>query len=205
VVENHDVVRAPTRYGGGVRGAARARAAALAVLGLPGAAYLYQGQELGLPEVEVAPEHRQDPAFARTGRSRDGARVPLPWAADPRRTHGFSATDVPPWLPVPSGWGRYAVETEREDSESMLPLTRRAVSLRRSLLRDGILGPDAMVEVSLDNAVLTAHYPSGFLLVVNMGEDAAPLPAGNVLLASAELDNAALPADAAAWLTTTAD
>jgi alpha-glucosidase len=79
VVENHDVVRTPTRYGS----AARARAALLTVLGLPGSAYLYQGQELGLPEAQVPPEEIQDPAWRRTGISRDGCRAPMPWPATP--------------------------------------------------------------------------------------------------------------------------
>jgi alpha-glucosidase len=77
VVENHDVVRTPTRYGN----AARARAALLTILGLPGSAYLYQGQELGLPEADVPPEEIQDPAYARTGISRDGCRQPTPWSS----------------------------------------------------------------------------------------------------------------------------
>ena len=80
VTENHDVVRTPTRYGN----PARARAALLAVLGLPGSAYLYQGQELGLPEAIVPPEEIEDPAYARTGVSRDGCRQPMPWPAAPR-------------------------------------------------------------------------------------------------------------------------
>ena len=67
VLSNHDVVRHPTRYGGGERGLARARAATLTMLALPGSAYVYQGEELGLPEVDVAPEHWQDPASLRTG------------------------------------------------------------------------------------------------------------------------------------------
>ena len=77
VVENHDVVRAPTRYGGGSVGLARARAALLAVLALPGSAYVYQGQELGLPEADVPVDARQDPAWRRSGFTRDGARVPI--------------------------------------------------------------------------------------------------------------------------------
>jgi alpha-glucosidase len=76
VTENHDVVRTPTRYGN----ASRARAGLLTILGLPGSAYLYQGQELGLPEAEVPPERIQDPAYARTGVARDGCRQPMPWS-----------------------------------------------------------------------------------------------------------------------------
>ena len=83
VVENHDVARAPSRYGDGARGLARARAALLAVLGLPGSPYLYQGQELGLPGGRRAAGGPQDPAWPRSGRSRDGCRQPMPWPAKP--------------------------------------------------------------------------------------------------------------------------
>ncbi len=89
-LENHDIVRSVTRFGGGDLGARRARAAVLALLGLPGAAYIYQGQELGLPEVDVPVDARVDPMWARGGITRDGARVPLPWTASPSLNHGFS-------------------------------------------------------------------------------------------------------------------
>jgi alpha-glucosidase len=81
VLSNHDVFRHVTRYGGGARGLARARAATLAMLALPGSAYVYQGEELGLPQADVAPEFRQDPVWENSGGvGRDGCRVPLPWA-----------------------------------------------------------------------------------------------------------------------------
>jgi alpha-glucosidase len=200
-VENHDVLRTPTRYGGGDRGAARARAALLAVLGLPGAVYLYQGQELGLPEAEVPPDRRQDPAFERTGTTRDGARVPIPWTRHPAGAHGFSPGGGQPWLPVPDGWGRWSVEEERDDPGSALSLTRSAVALRRKLHADGVLDADDAVEVELtgDDALI-ARRPSGFALVVAMGDRPARLPAGAVLLASAETAGGLLPADAAAWV-----
>ena len=89
-LENHDIVRSVTRFGGGELGSVRARAALVALLGLPGAAYLYQGQELGLPEVDVPVEARVDPMWARGGVCRDGARVPLPWTEDAALNHGFS-------------------------------------------------------------------------------------------------------------------
>ncbi|MEU3406915.1 glycoside hydrolase family 13 protein [Streptomyces sp. NPDC006670] len=74
VLSNHDVVRHVTRYGGGAQGLARARAAALLMLALPGSAYIYQGEELGLPEVTDLPaESRKDPAFRR--RSPAGCRT----------------------------------------------------------------------------------------------------------------------------------
>ena len=83
VLSNHDVVRHVTRYGGGEQGLARGRAATLAMLALPGSSYLYQGEELGLEQVDVAPEDRQDPSYLRTGEvGRDGCRVPIPWGGD---------------------------------------------------------------------------------------------------------------------------
>ena len=111
VVENHDVVRTPTRYAPHAAAAGARAGALLAVLGLPGGAYLYQGQELGLPEADVPEAARQDPAWARSGHSRDGCRVPIPWRRDPAGTFGFSpAGGTPPWLPVPDGWGAFSVE-----------------------------------------------------------------------------------------------
>ena len=87
VLSNHDVSRHVTRYGGGAQGLARARAATLTMLALPGSSYLYQGEELGLEQVDVAPEHRQDPSYLRTGEpGRDGCRVPIPWSGTRRRT-----------------------------------------------------------------------------------------------------------------------
>ncbi|MGW1768791.1 glycoside hydrolase family 13 protein [Streptomyces sp. NPDC002073] len=74
VLSNHDVVRHRTRYGSGPQGLRRARAAALLMLALPGSAYLYQGEELGLPEVADLPDAlRQDPAFHRGGATAPGA------------------------------------------------------------------------------------------------------------------------------------
>jgi alpha-glucosidase len=207
VVENHDVVRAPTRCGGGDRGLARARAAMLAMLALPGSAYLYQGQELGLPEVEVPEAARQDPAWLRSGVSRDGARVPLPWTAEPAGAHGFSsAADVAPWLPVPSAgspsdWAALSVAAQERDPDSVLSLCRAGLALRRRLLADGRLldrddagvrtGPGGLLLVERDNTAL----------LVNMGEHDQPLPAGEVMLSSGPLPEArVLPPDTAAWL-----
>ncbi|WP_306204183.1 alpha-amylase family glycosyl hydrolase [Actinoplanes sp. RD1] len=186
VVENHDVVRTPTRYGS----PARARAAILAILGLPGAAYLYQGQELGLPEVDVPPGARQDPAWVRSGMSRDGCRVPLPWTPDP--PYGFSL--APPWLPFPPGWGEHAVESD----PPALVLTRRALALRAALP----FSPDDDVAwtVGADEALLAVRA-GWFALVIAMGTRAVPLPAGEVLLASDPLTSDGwLPPDAAAWI-----
>ena len=96
VLSNHDVVRHVTRYGGGEEGVRRARAAALLMLALPGGAYVYQGEELGLPQVTDLPDEvLQDPTFFRTGgaeRGRDGCRVPLPWSGDASRRSGSGPT-----------------------------------------------------------------------------------------------------------------
>ena len=107
VLSNHDVVRHVTRYGGGALGVRRARAAALLMLALPGGAYVYQGEELGLPEVHDLPDEvRQDPTFLRTGgaeRGRDGCRVPIPWSGS-ASPFGFGPAGRRPWLPQPSTW-----------------------------------------------------------------------------------------------------
>jgi alpha-glucosidase len=130
VFENHDVTRLPTRYGGGELGRRRARAATLLLFGLPGAAFAYQGQELGLEEVDVPDAARQDPIFSRTGgarKGRDGCRVPLPWTAE-APTFGFTEGD--PWLPMPQDWGADGVETQDRDAGSTLSLFRAALRLR---------------------------------------------------------------------------
>jgi alpha-glucosidase len=187
VVENHDVVRSPTRYGN----PARARAALLAILGLPGAAYVYQGQERGLPQVELPPSAMRDPAWSRSGFSRDGCRVPLPWEADPAGTYGFSPPgSAPPWLPVPPGWGDFAGRDE---------LCRAALRLRNAGRT-----PPAGTPVSWSSdsgGRLTARCAGDFILVVAMGDGPVPLPPGDLLLASGPLDDAGrLPADTAAWV-----
>ncbi|WP_327262185.1 glycoside hydrolase family 13 protein [Streptomyces sp. NBC_01232] len=142
VLSNHDVVRHVTRYGGGARGLARARAAALLMLALPGSAYIYQGEELGLPEVVDLPDGaRQDPAFLRTAGQdglRDGCRVPLPWSgAEP--PYGFGPTGS--WLPQPAGWGDLSVAAQTGDPHSTLELYRAALELRRVM--PGLGAPEA--------------------------------------------------------------
>ena len=119
VLSNHDVVRHATRYGGGPVGVARARAATLAMLALPGSAYLYQGEELGLESVDVPEELRQDPAWFRTGVEwRDHCRVPMPWSGT-KAPFGFGGRRQP-WLPMPAEWagphGRGADRQARVDA-----------------------------------------------------------------------------------------
>ena len=203
VVENHDVVRTPSRYGGGSRGTARARAAVLAVLALPGSAYLYQGQELGLPEVDVPVAARQDPAWLRSGVTRDGARVPVPWTCDPAGAHGFSsAPTAQPWLPVPvDGWAALSVAAQSGRPESTLELCRRALELRRRLHAEGRLTPDDAAAVVVQGEGLLVADRGSLRLVVNLGEAPEVLPPGEVLLTSGPLEvGDQLPPDTAAWL-----
>ncbi|WP_327168005.1 glycoside hydrolase family 13 protein [Streptomyces subrutilus] len=142
VLSNHDVVRHVTRYGGGERGLARARAAALLMLALPGSAYVYQGEELGLPEVLDLPDDvRQDPAFRRTAGQeglRDGCRVPIPWSG---RRPPYDFGPAGSWLPQPDDWAGLSVAAQTGDPHSTLELYRAALELRRAL--PGLGAPEA--------------------------------------------------------------
>ena len=228
VIGNHDVPRPVSRYqldeGYGPQtinqlialgharaetGVRRARAAALVLLALPGSAYIYQGEELGLPEVtELPAAARQDPRFRRTGGSspgRDGCRVPLPWTRD-GADFGFSATASPaaPWLPQPPEWGSYSVEAQLDDPDSFLSLYRAALRLRREhpALGRGTMRwldppPDAQ-------GLLCFAREPGLIVAANLGTAAVPLPPHEeILLGSAPdlLDpDGNLPPGTAVWL-----
>jgi alpha-glucosidase len=224
VIGNHDVPRPTSRYRldegyspqtvarlitlgdqNAEAGARRARAAALLLLALPGSAYIYQGEELGLPEVtDIGDDERQDPRFRGTAGQvpgRDGCRVPIPWA----RTgagFGFSRTDdgagpAAPWLPQPSDWGRYSVESQLADERSFLSLYRTALRLRRD---HPALGRGTLRWLDADGLLCFAREP-GFILAANLGAAPAPLPAHrDILLASEPLTGGSLPPDTAAWL-----
>ena len=138
-LENHDVVRAPSRYGGGAVGLDRARAMALVTLALPGAVFLYNGQELGLANVELPDEALRDPTWERSGhtvRGRDGCRIPIPWRGD-TPPFGFSAS-ADTWLPMPPEWAALTVEKQLADADSTLSFFQHALEIRRS--RAGIRG-----------------------------------------------------------------
>ncbi|MBQ1076282.1 glycoside hydrolase family 13 protein [Micromonospora sp. C31] len=132
VLSNHDKQRHVTRYGDGAEGLRRARAATLLMLALPGCAYLYQGEELGLPEVlDLPDELRQDPAFLRTGESRDGCRVPIPWSGE-LAPYGFGpAGSELSWLPAPATWRALSVAAQSGVPGSTLELYRTALRIRR--------------------------------------------------------------------------
>ena len=186
VFENHDVTRLATRYGS----VARARAAALLMLALPGAKFLYQGQELGLEEVDVPDAARQDPIFFRTDGERvgrDGCRVPIPWEDGPP---AFGFTPGTPWLPMPDAWTELTVEHQREDDDSTLELYRRALADRPS----GAL-------VWRESPPGTLVFERGSLVcAVNVDAERLELPAGELVVATELPVDGALARDAAAWI-----
>jgi alpha-glucosidase len=219
VFSNHDTVRHATRYGldpipgrpgkqgtqwvldgadEGVLdrelGLRRARAATLFELALPGSAYMYQGEELGLHEVGDLPDDaRQDPVFLRTtpghrtkdGLGRDGCRVPLPWARD-GAPFGFGPGD--PHLPQPAWFADSSVEAEDEDPNSTLNLYRTALGLRRKLLSqaDATGHPEALIwdDALSTGQVLVFHRAGGWTCMTNFGEAPVEIPSGTVLVAS---------------------
>ncbi|MFI0449545.1 glycoside hydrolase family 13 protein [Actinomadura sp. 6N118] len=231
VLSSHDSVRHVTRYAppGGTRnvppgvtrcarpggpyasGLARARAALLFMLALPGSAYLYQGEELGLPEVVDLPDAaRQDPVWTRSGGTRpgrDGCRVPLPWSGT-NEPYGFSpnGSGTGPWLPMPSAWAQLTVEAQQADPGSTLSFYRRALQHRRDLHL-----PESLDWLPADQDVV-AFTRGPLTCVLNCGERAVPLPVGvgEVLISSAlavqepAVQESAvqdlLPADTSAWL-----
>ena len=195
VLSNHDVARHTTRYGGGARGLARARAATLTMLALPGSAYLYQGEELGLEEVDVPPEARQDPVWFRTGKAgRDGARVPIPWRGT-RSPYGFGPAGTTPWLPMPDDWAPLTVAAQRKDPHSTWSFYRDALRARRRL---GDVGDE--VELVDGRATVLEVRRGPLTVVCNCGTRPARLPAGDVVIASGPLDDGRLPPDTAAWV-----
>lgn len=195
VLSNHDVVRHPTRYGGGAVGLARARAATLTMLALPGSAYLYQGEELGLEEVDVAPEFRQDPLYLRTGHGgRDGCRVPIPWSGE-APPFGFGPGSGQPWIPQPAEWAALTVEAQVDDPDSTLSFYRAALAARRTFAETA--GGEVEMLVLGDDVLAFRRGP--VTVVLNCGAEPADLPAGEVLMASGPLD-ATLPPDTAVWL-----
>ncbi|MFF8880979.1 glycoside hydrolase family 13 protein [Streptomyces flaveolus] len=219
VLANHDVTRTVTRYGRAdtgfdfatkafgtptdlALGTRRARAAALLTLALPGSVYLYQGEELGLPEADIPLDRIQDPMHLRSGGTdpgRDGCRVPLPWTATAPWWGFGSATE--PWLPQPGDWAHYAVDRQLGDPESMLTLYREALLLRRA---GNGFGDGPMTWMPAAEGVLAFGRTDGLVCVVNLSDAPADLPAHEqVLLSSGPLEpDGMLPRDTAVWLRT---
>ncbi|SFI98693.1 alpha-glucosidase [Amycolatopsis sacchari] len=201
VLSNHDVVRHVTRYGKGdpELGRRRARAALLLMHALPGSVYHYQGEELGLEEVEDLPEEvLQDPTWERSGhtkRGRDGCRVPLPWeGTEPPFGFGTGGS----WLPQPAHWRDLTVAAQLDDEGSMLSLYRRALHLRRE---HPALGDGELSWLDSPEDVLLFRREPGLVCAVNLGDTPVPLPPHEkVLLSSEPLPDGKLPSDAAVWL-----
>jgi alpha-glucosidase len=196
---NHDVGREVTRYGGGAIGLDRARAMAMVMLALPGAAFIYNGQELGLPDVELPDEVLQDPTWERSGhteRGRDGCRVPMPWSGD-TPPFGFSACSDT-WLPMPPEWASLTVEKQLADGGSMLSLFRRAVELRGA--RSEFRGSGIEWLAAPRDALVFVRRGGGLICALNTSDRALVLPDGELVLASASLVDGKLPPNAAAWL-----
>jgi alpha-glucosidase len=220
VLSNHDVVRHVTRYGRAdtrfsldyrqlgvysdlALGEKRSRAAVMLLLALPGSAYIYQGEELGLYEVEDIPDEvRQDPMFWQTNGvnpGRDGCRVPLPWSGD-APPFAFSPDDASaaPWLPQPDQWRAYTVEAEQGDPGSMLELYRQALHQHRQLPE---LGDGPLEWLAARPDVLAFSRGGGFVCVVNLAAETVVLPPyEELILASGPLDGHGLPTDTAVWL-----
>lgn len=216
VLSNHDVTRPVTRYGRadtsfsfqskrfGVAtdlelGTRRARAAALLAMALPGSFYLYQGEELGLPEATIPLERIQDPMHFRSGGvdpGRDGCRVPLPWEGS-EPPYGFSPKSAETWLPQPADWSRLTVAAQINQADSMLALYRSAISHRRRFLS----GFAATLEWMPSPSEVLAFRHGALTCITNLSAEPFPLPAQlELLIASAEVISGNLPPQATAWL-----
>jgi len=219
VLSNHDVTRPVTRYGREDSGFAfarkrfgtptdlelgrrRARAAALLTAALPGSLYLYQGDELGLPEVELPREVLEDPMHFRSGGvdpGRDGCRVPLPWrgTASP---FGFSpaAASAAPWLPQPAEWAALTVQAQEADPGSMLWLYRQALRIRK---REAALGDGTLTWLPSEPTAIVFRRGDDVVNVTNLGGEPMALPDHDrILLSSTPLVGGMLPPDSTAWL-----
>jgi alpha-glucosidase len=198
-LSNHDVDREVTRYGGGEIGLRRARAMVTAMLALPGTVFIYNGEELGLPDVLDLPEEvLQDPTWARSGhteRGRDKCRVPLPWSGE-KPPFGFS-NSADTWLPMPADWAALTVEKQQGDPDSTLSFFQKALELRRKRAEfDG----DKFDWLTAPSDVVIFRSRGGLVCALNAGERPIALPAGELIFASAPLVDGQLPPDTAAWL-----
>ena len=225
VFNNHDVVRSVDRFALGLKpgsgettldrhgdvtkldielGIRRARSGALLMLALPGGAYIYQGEELALPEVRDIPEERlEDPRWFmsnKTDKGRDGCRVPLAWDIDQESAFGFSNNKKlgreNSWLPQPEWWGEYSVANQESNPHSTLNLYRRALEIRRT---ESGLGDGALEWLNLGDRVLAFKRPGNFACIINFGK-AFKLPDGEVLLSSTLIKDGLLSEDGAVWM-----
>jgi len=203
-LSNHDSPRVVTRLGGGAEGLRRARTLALVAHALPGAVYVYQGEELGLADVDLPDSARQDPVFLRTNgeqKGRDGARVPMPWSGS-ETPYGFG-TNADTWLPMPDEWTDVTVAAEDADPGSTLNQYRAMLRLRHEL--PALLSGGLTVQV-LDGDLLVIERGPDFTCIANCGADTAELSIpGRILVASdpsvmAEGGRITLPPSTGAWI-----
>ena len=225
VFNNHDVVRSVDRLDLGltnqaettlsrqgdptkfniVRGTLRARSAALMMLALPGGAYIYQGEELALPEVRDIPEDRlTDPRWKMSGytdRGRDGCRVPLPWSSNPDGAFGFSSNNLltpdQAWLPQSPWWGTFSVDSQDGVETSTLSMYRAALAIRKA--EEG-LGDGQMEWIAAGKDVVAFERPGDFACYINFGSDIELPSNSQILLASGPVHAHTLPTDTAAWI-----
>ncbi|MEI6120358.1 MAG: glycoside hydrolase family 13 protein [Actinomycetes bacterium] len=201
-LDSHDSPRVVTR----LKSEKKARALAMVAHALPGSLYIYQGEELGLPDGEIAPEFRQDPAFIRSGGKdlgRDGARVPLPWEAD-EKNFGFSTGTS--WLPQDPSYKNYSINLEEANQASFLNLYKTSLALRKKHLG---LGGDSEVEwPDSPKGVVYFKRSGGFILLANTTAESLEVNiklAATIILQSAEGASIAgsivkIPADTTLWL-----
>jgi alpha-glucosidase len=220
VLSNHDVIRHVSRFGvetpppqgSGIGpgmeqpdeelGQKRGRAATAFMLGIPGGAYLYQGEELGLPEhTTLEGKYRQDPTFSRTKGERvgrDGCRVPLPWEADGGLSFGFNSTGES-WLPAPATYKKYARDVQEGVAGSTLELYKKLIAERKKLA----LGSGEFrwaPEYSSANSL--AYVNNGVLVLSNFGPELITVPAGEVIVSTQSSLTAGgqLEANQSAWI-----
>ena len=221
VLSNHDIIRHASRMGGVVGrptasdgigpsdpqpdrelGLRRARGATLFTLALPGSTYLYQGEELGLPEhTTIAPEFRQDPTFFRTGGERvgrDGCRVPLPWESGAGAANGFNQTGKA-WIPQPELYAEYSRDQQEGVEGSTLEMYKHALRLRKELdLGNGSFD----WEPEYTNATTLGYRNGGVLVIHNFGQEAIEMPQGEVIASSANAASVGIEPDQTVWLKT---
>jgi alpha-glucosidase len=225
VFNNHDVVRSIDRLDLGLtndgtstftrqgdpakfnvaRGTLRARSATLITLALPGGTYLYQGEEIGLPEVRDIPEDRlTDPRWKMSGyidRGRDGCRVPLPWTADPKGGFGFSTNDSlklhESWLPQSPWMGDFAVDTQDGVEGSTLTMYRTALAIRKT---EAGLGDGPMEWIQTGADVVAFKRPGNFACYINFGAPLELPSDSQILIASGPITGHTLPTDTAVWV-----
>ncbi len=224
-LSNHDVMRHASRYGlpkgaewrawplsapvdvlaeqlDAELGLRRARAATLLLLALPGSTYIYQGEELGLPEVwDLPPEVLDDPAWTNSGhtqKGRDGCRVPIPWTSD---GPSFGFGDAAPWLPQPARYGELSAAAQAGVEGSTLEMYRSALRLRAQHLK----GDEDLEWLDSAKDVLSFRRGSGVVCIVNFGTKPVKLPDGKLLIASQPDVSTELPSDTTAWLVPEAD